>query len=66
MSTHRNRIERLRSNARAYALWRAGGDPTWRSRIERINKALTEEEIRALVEADDGGLQDFVLSSGRY
>lgn len=64
MRRPRSRIENLRANARHYAAWRWPSLPERGEKIHRINKALTEDELREIVRAEDGGLQDFILRYG--
>jgi hypothetical protein len=62
----KHRLRRLRTNARHYAAWRWSGGAERGDKVERINRALTEDELREIVQASDGGFQTFILRYGFY
>ena len=63
---HRKLLETLRSNARHYTVWRWPAGTERGARIDRINKAATEDELLEIVDDDGDSLRVFCLRYGFY
>lgn len=60
------RLRQIKSNARHYAAWRWIDVTERAEKIRRINEALTEDEVRAIMTASDGGFETFIIRYGFY
>lgn len=61
-----DKLNRLRANARHYVIWRWPTLPERGDKVQRINKAETADELRAIVGASSHDLQTFILRYGLY